>query len=276
MKLTDIVKDLGLEPKLCCFSPALARLAGGIPHGALLCHVLYRASRSGSLDAWVRRTHEELSSDIGLSRRVLITVRRDLKRSGLMRERRVSIGSAVEYQVCLEVLEDLLARGSRDDEADLQRADRAMGARGSRDAQRADRAMHKEEARGSEEQLEPLAEAAARLGTPAASSEGPRPRDLVWDALVEVLGIAEAEITKSQRGALNAAVRQLKDVGATPEEIHRRGAAYRRRHPEWPLTGTALAKHWPFLTEETVPAPSNGHGFRNPPDRAVYRDARIA
>lgn len=54
-----------------------------------------------------------------------------------------------------------------------------------------------------------------------------RPRDLLWDALVEALGYEAKDITKNVRGQLNAALGQLREVGATPLDIKERVAVYR-------------------------------------------------
>lgn len=43
-----------------------------------------------------------------------------------------------------------------------------------------------------------------------------RPRDLLWDTLTEHFGEPR---TKSERGRRNHAVRELRDAGATPEEV---------------------------------------------------------
>lgn len=43
-----------------------------------------------------------------------------------------------------------------------------------------------------------------------------RPPDLIWDALEVEFGVVR---TKSERGRRNAAVRELKEAGVTPEEI---------------------------------------------------------
>jgi len=73
----------------------------------------------------------------------------------------------------------------------------------------------------------------------------PRPRDELWDALVDSLK-NEPE-TSSERGRWNAALKQLREAGATPREIKTRSEAYRRRYPDAALTPTALASNWGAL-----------------------------
>jgi hypothetical protein len=48
------------------------------------------------------------------------------------------------------------------------------------------------------------------------SPRSPRPRDEIWDTLTEHFGEPR---TKSERGRRNAAVRELRDAGARPDEI---------------------------------------------------------
>lgn len=92
---------------------------------------------------------------------------------------------------------------------------------------------------------------ATSTGRPGAA----RKPDELWDALIDALNLDPAEITKTRRGRLNAALRDLREVGATPEELRLRAKRYRRIHPEWEFTETALAAHWASLTEKKRRAP---------------------
>lgn len=74
--------------------------------------------------------------------------------------------------------------------------------------------------------------------------DGAKKRDLTWDALLQACGIPlTAEIPSSARGAYNKACKDLKAIGATPEQIEAHAAAYRRK---WSteLTPTALVRRW--------------------------------
>lgn len=71
-----------------------------------------------------------------------------------------------------------------------------------------------------------------------------RPRNELWDALEAEMGPAETRTAQSLRGK---AVRDLKEVGATPADVHARCAAYRRKYRDLDLTETALLKHWSRL-----------------------------
>lgn len=82
---------------------------------------------------------------------------------------------------------------------------------------------------------------------PASPTPVARPRDELFDAVVEVCGIQPTELTPTARGGLNRAVADLRRVGADPQGIRERAAAYHRRYKSATLTPPALAKHWPQL-----------------------------
>jgi len=74
--------------------------------------------------------------------------------------------------------------------------------------------------------------------------------------------------TRSERGRRNAAVKELRDVGATPDEISARVREYRKRWPHLTLTETALVKHWSALANpdderRVVMCPECGLGFQS-------------
>jgi hypothetical protein len=51
-------------------------------------------------------------------------------------------------------------------------------------------------------------------------------------------------MTTSQRSHLGKCVKELKEVGATPEDIRARAGRYREVMPRADLTPAALVKHW--------------------------------
>jgi hypothetical protein len=84
---------------------------------------------------------------------------------------------------------------------------------------------------------------------PPSSPPKQRARDLVFDAVTEVCGIDMDSLTATARGPLVRAVKELKTVGATADEVRVRAIEYRVRMPEMSLTPMALVKHWPSLAE---------------------------
>lgn len=76
-----------------------------------------------------------------------------------------------------------------------------------------------------------------------------RPRNPVWDAVVDECGWNGQELTKSQKGRLASAVKELSEVGATEDEIRRRSANYRKKYPGMDLTPNALAANWASIAD---------------------------
>jgi hypothetical protein len=77
----------------------------------------------------------------------------------------------------------------------------------------------------------------------AAPREAPTKDDL-FETVAQVCGISLDGITRTARGQLNKAVKELREVQATPEQIHHKAKAYRTQYPNATLTPTALTKHW--------------------------------
>lgn len=80
----------------------------------------------------------------------------------------------------------------------------------------------------------------------------PRKRDPLFDALAETCGLNLAEMTRPAASRVAAALATLRDLDPTPEDIRKRAETYRRLHPDWELTPTALAAHWPELTPGAI------------------------
>lgn len=80
----------------------------------------------------------------------------------------------------------------------------------------------------------------------------PRAPDVIWDALVGELRTQPS--TTSERGRWNRAVSELREAGATPEEIKLRSRAYRKRWPDVSFTVSALAANWGSLQSKRVDA----------------------
>jgi hypothetical protein len=81
---------------------------------------------------------------------------------------------------------------------------------------------------------------------PAEAVAPARARDLIFEALCAATGIDAASLTKSGRGALNVALRDIRAASpdVTPDDISRRANRYSRKFPGAALTAPALAKHW--------------------------------
>lgn len=88
-------------------------------------------------------------------------------------------------------------------------------------------------------------------GTPApeippmvspAKAKSTRATDELWEALVRAMG--RTHETEIERKRWNGALKELRNAGATPEDIETRANAYRREWPEIEFTPHALAANW--------------------------------
>lgn len=87
--------------------------------------------------------------------------------------------------------------------------------------------------------------------SPLAAPKRRRERDALFEALFEVATgqpySPDAKLPRTARSALNAAWRELRDVGATADEVRRAAAAWPQVFPGATCTPHGLAKHWPRL-----------------------------
>jgi hypothetical protein len=83
----------------------------------------------------------------------------------------------------------------------------------------------------------------------------PRPRNVLFDALVKIEGINPREIGPKAGSRIAAALKEIKTASpdVTPEEIIRRALAYRTEWPNAALTSQALAINWARFGTEVKP-----------------------
>ena len=76
-----------------------------------------------------------------------------------------------------------------------------------------------------------------------------RKKDNLFEVIAEACGISLAGMTRTARGQLNKAVKELREVGATSDQVKHKAKAYRAQYPNATLTPTALIKHWSSFAE---------------------------
>ena len=79
------------------------------------------------------------------------------------------------------------------------------------------------------------------------SPRAARARDELFEKVVGVCGHDVASLTKSERGRINRAVKEIREAGGTPERVDDAVRAWRQRYPDAVLTPTALSAHWSTL-----------------------------
>jgi hypothetical protein len=82
------------------------------------------------------------------------------------------------------------------------------------------------------------------LAQSAEPKKSARKPDVVFEAIATACGIDWTALTKNERGALNNAAAQLREINATPDDIQARAAKYRQKWPGIDLTPMALVNNW--------------------------------
>lgn len=77
-------------------------------------------------------------------------------------------------------------------------------------------------------------------------------RDDLYKAIVAACGMEYGEMTKRQQRSCAVAMSELAEVGATPDEVHRRASIYPQKY-HTVLTPNALANQWAALRVEGPP-----------------------
>jgi hypothetical protein len=76
-----------------------------------------------------------------------------------------------------------------------------------------------------------------------------RKKDNLFETVAEVCGIGLTTLTRTARGQLNKAAKELREIDATDEQVRHKAKAYRAQYPNATLTPTALIKHWSSFAE---------------------------
>ncbi len=87
---------------------------------------------------------------------------------------------------------------------------------------------------------------------PAAKKQ--RARDPLWDAVCEAAGIDPNGMPRSQAADVGKTVRDLREVGAEPEQVRVARREWTRRFPGATFTHRVLRTHWGQLVAAPAPA----------------------
>lgn len=104
----------------------------------------------------------------------------------------------------------------------------------------------------------PVAHATARSPSRKTKKEPPkeRPRNEIWDAVAAAIGYEPK--TRTEQSNWGKVCAELKEAGATPEEVSVRTARYIKRYGRGMLTVNALHNHW---SECAIDIPIAQNGF---------------
>ena len=98
-----------------------------------------------------------------------------------------------------------------------------------------------------ESSVDPSIEPSLATATPLRVDDG------VFEAVLHVCGWDPGSLTPHAQGRVNKAVKELRDVGATAEQVRASATRYRSKFPSAALTPSALSANWPALGEAPLP-----------------------
>jgi len=95
-----------------------------------------------------------------------------------------------------------------------------------------------------------------------AAAPRPRPRDDLFEALARAGGHQLERLTRAERGRINAAAKQLRELNVTPAEVDAAVRAWAKRYPGATVTPMALVHHWSELQPGGAGRPTVGPNGR--------------
>ena len=90
-----------------------------------------------------------------------------------------------------------------------------------------------------------------RKKEPLAAEPRKRQPDILFEALATATRTDIGNLTRTERGQLNKATAELREIVATPEQVLGKAKAWAKQYPNANLTPTALVKHWSTLDHRT-------------------------
>jgi hypothetical protein len=98
--------------------------------------------------------------------------------------------------------------------------------------------------------------------TTTAPAAPPRKADVLFEALASVGGHDLSRLTRAERGRINAAAKQLRELGATPDDVTAARKVWVSLYPSARCTVMALVNHWSEL-QRSSPARAAGPNGRS-------------
>jgi hypothetical protein len=238
------------EPSIV-LQPEMVRRLGNLTDAAVLQQLNYwmpRAKVEHEGRRWVYKTYDNWGKEIGISGQ---QVRR-----------------AIERLEALGVVVSCTPRGRTKHYAINYEHDMLDGASSpdSYQADSPDDASDSPDDQASSPTYKDLHETRQEITIAAAPKEKPAKRDELFEAVATACNIDWTNVTKSGRGQLNAATKELKDIDATPQQVEGKAAAYRKQYPAMPLTPSALVKHWGSLDDLSKPKRQSAWETYDPPE----------
>lgn len=109
------------------FYPALARVAGGVTAGLMLCQLVYWEGK-GTLDkeGWIKKSWKEFQEETCLTRDEQRGARRQLEKAGFLKTKRKGLDPTLWYKIDFDKLGDALRGNSHQEVGETELADQSF------------------------------------------------------------------------------------------------------------------------------------------------------
>lgn len=104
MKLTDFLRDIG---RPLVYYPSLSKITGGVKETIFLCNLIFWTGKQKDTEGWIRKSHNEIEDETGLTRKEQASARKILKAQKLIIERIKGTPATTEFLVEIEQINSL-------------------------------------------------------------------------------------------------------------------------------------------------------------------------
>jgi len=104
MRISDVLQGVG-RPVACY--PKLIDVLGGIKEAYFICQLLYWTGKQRNREGWIYKTQKQITKEIRLTRREQETVRKNLKKLGILEEKYQGIPRKLYFRVNIDRLREI-------------------------------------------------------------------------------------------------------------------------------------------------------------------------
>jgi len=230
---------LGALQRPVAYHPVFAKITGSVTSAVLLSQMIYWSTRVTVKDGWFFKTYKDWEEETGMTRRNLDTARKDLQSFGILSERNERLTHRMWYKVNWDALNKLIHAEVNSPLAESYNRESTDGAFAA--------VRNEQPSIFTETTSDTLSETSPKTAVvPKAEPKKQRPRDEIFDAIVEASGMNLKEISSANAGMIAFARKSILEAtpDCTRDEIYKRAKNYSTIFSGCTLTPTALAKHW--------------------------------
>ena len=273
MKLSDFLSEIG---RPIAYYPKLAHIIGNVKAALFLCQLFYWKDKGMMGDGWIFKTSEEWKEETGLSYDEQRGARKTLSGLGLLEEKHDRLNHRMFYRVNVHTLNNIW-------DAHFPNSENPNSGNGK--TQDGESLKPEFVNRNTETTAETTTET-----KDSAAENKPRQtrvRDMHFESLSDICGMTPLErdwkrMVKTAAGQLNRYAKELREAGATPEQISAFGAwwsanDWRGQKGQLPKPADVV-KSWPLYMN----GHTNGNGkvtygsTHHPGDRTPEDQGRIS